>query len=794
MKKQEPIREYKGKKIIRGTWKRRRVDYVSGEIVVAVREDQVKRIQVAEQKEEIKRNLLEQLPKGSRIIRDFSARGMVRIEVPEAEDLLGIIQHLATHPNVEYAEPNIIQEAHRVIPNEYRNLAALVDEQWGLERVRAPWAWDATTGSARVVIAVIDSGIAGPERAPGAIYRWWNPSIRDHFYCSDPMGELAHGGGYTYEGARFRLFPADEANTTPFFRWWKDSTGDHFYTTDPDGEVAPQSGYQLEGNIGNIASIKLPGTVALHRWWEASAGDHFYTTDPNGESAPEVGYQYEGIAGYVVATRSGNLSHPDIADENRFVLGYDYVHENNFPMDDLGHGTHVTGIASADTNNNTGIAALCWNSCVLVIKIFEPELLPSGAWSGQGTSADLADAIIEAVDFGESKGSRVVINVSGGGNAADVVKSAVEYARSKNCLIVASTGNDSDHARGRRRQVRWPAAYSKNYDNVIAVGAIDDGNNLYNRSNVGSQVNVVAPGVDIRSTVPNYWTGQNPAAAAYDNWDGTSMAAPHVSGLAALMLSINGALTPKRVREIMETTADNLGPAGRDDDFGHGRINCERALSVLTGGTIFRWWKASIGDHFYTTDPNGEVAPQSGYQYEGAPFRLFALNTQGTTPFFRWWKASTGDHFYTTDPNGEVAPESGYEFEGNIGNIAIIELARTVALHRWWKASTGDHFYTTDPNGEVAPQSGYEYEGIAGYVIVFGYIANRNTREIHKSDCVWAIRMEESNMMSCDTLDEVMELIRDRGYNGCFYCLSRYDRDTLSEEQVLANLEEDLAM
>ncbi|GAI29765.1 unnamed protein product, partial [marine sediment metagenome] len=294
-----------------------------------------------------------------------------------------------------------------------------------------------------------------------------------------------------------------------------------------------------------------------------------------------------------------------------------------------------------------------------------------------------------------------------------VVKDAIKYARDKGCLLVTITHNDSDHVNNINRPVRWPAAYSKNYDNVIAVGAIDNGNNLANFSNVGPEVNVVAPGVNIRSTVPNYVTADNPTAALYLNWPGTSMAAPHVSGLAALILSVNRSLTPRRVREIIETTADNLGPAGKDDDFGYGRINCEKAIALLTGGTIFRWWKSSIGDHFYTTDPNGELAPQSGYQYEGAPFRLFPLNTQDTTPFFRWWKSSIGDHFYTTDPNGELAPQSGYQLEGNIGNIATIQLPGTVALHRWWKSSIGDHFYTTDPNGELTPQSGYQYEGIA---------------------------------------------------------------------------------
>jgi hypothetical protein len=299
MEKKEPIRMFKGKKILEGKWKEKRINYVSQEIVVAVNEEQLKQIQVAEKKEDLKRSLLEGLPKGSRILRDLNQRGRLLIEVPESEDLLAIIQLLAKHPSVKYAEPNIIGEICQVIPNEYTNFATLNAQQWGLVSVRAPWVWEITTGQERkVLIVVIDTGIAGPQRANWAVYRWWNGV--DHFYCADPMGELAHGGKYVYEGAPFRLFSAKATNTTSFFRWYNGSNGDHFYTTDPTGELAPSSGYQYEGIIGNIATMQLPGTVALYRWYKPSTGDHFYTTDPGGELAPQVGYQYEGIAGYVM--------------------------------------------------------------------------------------------------------------------------------------------------------------------------------------------------------------------------------------------------------------------------------------------------------------------------------------------------------------------------------------------------------------------------------------------------------------------------------------------------------------
>ncbi|MCK4788677.1 MAG: S8 family serine peptidase [Desulfobacteraceae bacterium] len=716
MERQKPIRAFREKKILKGTWKRRRIEYVSGEVIVRVKDEQLKKLKVEKESDQMRQKLLDELPKGSKIIRDFNRQGRIRIAVPDDVELLEIIQALEKRSLVKYAEPNIIHQTGQVgplIPNEYLNLAALAANQWGLQSIRAPWAWNNTTGNTDVLIAVIDSGVSGPARAPEAVYRWYNFSSGDHFYCTDPLGELAHGGGYRYEGAPFTLFPSGAASTTPFYRWWNSSISDHFYTTDPNGELAPQSGYQLEGTIGNIATAPLPGTVALYRWWNSTSGDHFYTTDPNGELAPQSGYQYEGIAGYVNAAALGLLSHPDLVDENRSIFGNNYVHDDNFPIDDNGHGTHVAGIASADTNNNTGIAGVCWNCEVLIIKVFDQ--------AGNGLNSDVADAIIEAVDFGTARGRRVVINYSGGSTQpSNTLADAVAYARQNNCLLVSIAHNDSNRAAGVIRRVRWPAAYSSTYDNVIAVGAIDNANNIANFSNRGPQLNVVAPGVNINSTVPNYIVPLNPAGALYRQMDGTSMAAPHVAGLAALMLSLDRRLSPRRVREIIEMTADGLGPAGKDSDFGYGRVNCERAIEVLLGGTIFRWWNSSIGDHFYTIDATGELAPNSGYVHEGAPFRLFPMNTQNTTPFFRWWNSSIGDHFYTTDPNGELAPQSGYQPEGTIGNIATAPLPGTVALYRWWNSSIGDHFYTTDPNGELAPQSGYQYEGIAGYVMLMG--------------------------------------------------------------------------
>jgi hypothetical protein len=133
-------------------------------------------------------------------------------------------------------------------------------------------------------------------------------------------------------------------------------------------------------------------------------------------------------------------------------------------------------------------------------------------------------------------------------------------------------------------------------------------------------------------------------------------------------------------------------------------------------GVVYRWYLSANGDHFYTEDPTGELAPGDHYVFEGRPFSLFAQGTSGTTAFFRWYSPGNGHHFYTADPTGEKAPDAGYRPEGILGFIATSKIAGTRPLFRWYKSDNGDHFYTTDPSGEKAPAAGYHFEKIAGFV------------------------------------------------------------------------------
>jgi len=276
-----------------------------------------------------------------------------------------------------------------------------------------------------------------------------------------------------------------------------------------------------------------------------------------------------------IPMQNNSLSHPDLNDSSKIILGLDYIDDGSGIKDTLGHGTHVAGIAGAETDNNTGVAGVAWSSKLMIIQVFDRN--------GYGTDDAFKNGVIYAVDYYRNHpGTKMVINYSGGGAASQKKEDAVIYANTYGVPIIASAGNDAS-------SVIYPAAYASSYSNVIAVSATDHNDNLASYSNRGSEITVAAPGGyggdenadDIFSTTPNYsfvlegsGTPQN-----YGYMAGTSMAAPHVSGLAALVFSINPNYTASQLRDLIENNADDLGAPGFDNLYGYGRINALRTVA-----------------------------------------------------------------------------------------------------------------------------------------------------------------------------------------------------------------------
>lgn len=290
----------------------------------------------------------------------------------------------------------------------------------------------------------------------------------------------------------------------------------------------------------------------------------------------------------------GSLSHPDLQDPNRIIVGVDYTGDPVWMKDLWGHGTHVTGIVSAGTNNSTGIAGVAGGCKMLAVKVCDQYGGVTWQWFKSG--------VIYAVNSGAKVINYSAVLYDSSRQASD----ALAYANSNNVLVVASAGNDF------AGPVLYPARYSPLFPNVIAVGATDQNDSWSTYSNVGSQLNIVAPGGyggaidanDIYSTTPNYPFNLE-AQGVTENYGylyGTSMAAPHVSGVAALMLSVNRNLTPSQIRTIIQQSADKpsgMGGLPFTNYYGYGRINAYKALKYALesyGGTLTQSFTIPSGE------------------------------------------------------------------------------------------------------------------------------------------------------------------------------------------------------
>lgn len=274
-------------------------------------------------------------------------------------------------------------------------------------------------------------------------------------------------------------------------------------------------------------------------------------------------------AGAVVAVIDTGVkqSLEDLAGTN-FTAGYDFVNSDNDPTDDEGHGSHVAGTVAQTTNNNTGVAGVAFNATIMPIKVLDSR--------GSGSFDDIADGIYYAVDNGAD-----VINMSlGGGSSLSILEDAVNYAWNNGVVVVCAAGNEDTSAPS------YPAAYV----NSISVSATTSIDTLASYSNYGSTIDIAAPGGDSGDNngdgyddmiLQNTFSG---TSEGYYFFAGTSMASPHVAGVAALVKSANPALTNAEIRNILETTAQDLGANGWDQYFGNGLVDAYAAVLAAGGG------------------------------------------------------------------------------------------------------------------------------------------------------------------------------------------------------------------
>ncbi|MCU0490452.1 MAG: S8 family peptidase [Chloroflexaceae bacterium] len=315
--------------------------------------------------------------------------------------------------------------------------------------------------------------------------------------------------------------------------------------------------------------------------------------------------------GVVVAVLDTGVdrNHPDL--QGKVLNGYNSIENSGNSSDGDGHGTAVSGLIAASSDNGTGIAGLCWGCQILPIKVLDDR--------GRGDDVSVAQGIRWATD----NGARVINMSLGGDEDSQVLRDAVNYALGRNVVVIASSGN----GRQEGNTPNYPAAYP----GVLAVGATNNSDQITGFSTTGDYVGISAPGVGLWTTLPG---------DQYGPPNGTSFSSPYVAGAAALVLTLRGDLPVRDVVCVLEASADDKGAPGKDPEYGWGRLNVVKALQLASG---------------YTGCPLGQPAPQPGPGNAPAAFapippfastaeRVYFPETQHSLggEFKRYWERNGG--------------------------------------------------------------------------------------------------------------------------------------------------------
>ncbi|MBI3969860.1 MAG: S8 family serine peptidase [Chloroflexi bacterium] len=411
-----------------------------------------------------------------------------------------------------------------------------------------------------------------------------------------------------------------------------------------------------------LANQWAPQKIAAPTAWSTTEGDPALVA-----AVVDTGVDYRhGELAPNIWSNPGEIPGNGLDDDGNGYIddlrGWDFVNGDADPLDDHFHGTAVSGvIAAAPTSNASGVVGVCPRCRIMPVKVLDA--------SGSGS----LDAVAGGISYAADNGARVINLSLGGLIGSATLESAVNYAWNKGSLVVAAAGNDGADSR------LYPAAYA----NAMAIAATNVGDYRSCFSNFGQgYVAVAAPGESIYTTTPVDATGSD----TYGTYSGTSLATPHATGLAGLLFSQDQTRSNVQVRDLMQSSAEDLGAPGLDPYFGSGRINAARAV---------------LNDTTPTTPPPGLFSDDltaSGYAHA----RKLARDAHGTLHLT--WHGRSGSQYqvlYATSSDGQTWSAPEVVFQSSAGTfhpaLAVDGSSVYVAFPSLDRATRYRTFFTRKP-------------------------------------------------------------------------------------------------